>query len=313
MNPFRLASVLRHAITVGMPPARIWLLVLVWIAPALVLRPGSGLAAAPPGAGRAAALTAAGWEEFRVGEFQRAEWRFGDALDAAPKGSAERLRAAYGLAETLALRNANASPERAAKLFEDVVREAPGSDLAAWSLLALARMIHAVPAGQDPDVPSVRAAYQRVIDAFPFHLAGEEAFIYQQGTYLATLKPDDASHALKGLQGFVAGHARSRFLSPAWALIAECWFTLHQPEQRLAAQIKALETTELDPSNPMMDHASAYWKIASIAEFEAGDFAAARRYYRKLVDEYQTDQRRFAAQQALARLAATEARLRRGG
>ncbi|MEK7765789.1 MAG: tetratricopeptide repeat protein, partial [bacterium] len=251
---------------------------------------------------RAASLIAQGWEEYRVGEFQRAEWRFEDAVEAAPEKSVERSKALYGLATSLRLRGTDPKPAKAAELYRKVVAADPQGDLAAWSLLALARMEHVVPVGQEPDYPKVRAAYQEVIGRFPFHLAGEEAFIYQQATFVATLKPEDAAAALKALRGFIAGHARSRFVSPAWALEAECFFTLKRPAERLAAEVKALETTELDPTNPIMDHANAYWKIASVAEFEAGDFGVARRYYKKLVDEYPTDIRRYGAQQAILRM-----------
>jgi tetratricopeptide (TPR) repeat protein len=174
-------------------------------------------------------------------------------------------------------------------------------------------MKHAVPAGQEPDYPAVRAAYEEVIAKFPDHLAGEEAFIYLQSTRVATLDPKDAESAMAALGGFIKGHAASRFLSPAWALVAECAFTLGRPDDRLKAKIASLEAKELDPTNPYSDNASLYWEIATIAEFDAGDFAVARKYYKGLVDEYPQDQRRWGARLALARLNQVEAKLRKGG
>ena len=51
---------------------------------------------------------------------------------------------------------------------------------------------------------------------------------------------------------------------------------------------------------------------STVAEFEAGDFEAARTFYRRLIDEYPTDIRKYAAQQALRRMDETERALRAG-
>ena len=83
--------------------------------------------------------------------------------------------------------------------------------------------------------------------------------------------------------------------------------------QCIPAASASLEARELDPTNPYSDNAALYWEIATIAEFEAGDFAVARKYYKGLVDEYPQDQRRWGARLALERLDAVEAKLRKGG
>ena len=276
--------------------------------------PAAALSPAPPG-GRLtpAFLNARAWEDFRGGEFGAATRGFTEAVNTAPKGSPEYLQGLYGLGMTWNLRGAGPDPVLAEKCFKEVVTLSPAGDIAAWSFLALARMKHAVPAGQDPDYPAVRKAYEEVITRFPFHLAGEEAFIYLQSTWIATLDPKDAEQALSTLEAFIKGHAASKFLSPAWALVAECDYTLGRPEERLKAKIASLEAKELDPTNPYSDNASLYWEIATIAEFEAGDFATARKYYKGFVDEYPQDQRRWGARLALTRLDEVEAKLRKGG
>src|SRR5439155_14334660 len=121
----------------------------------------------------------------------------------------------------------------------------------------------------------------------------EEAFIYLQSTLVASLKADEAKEALAALTGFIAIHAKAKFLSAAWALVAECHRTLGNPDGRLVAEIKALETLEIDPSNPYMDKANQYWRIATVAEFEAGNFSTARKYYSLLIKDYPTDQRKY--------------------
>lgn len=263
------------------------------------------------GGGVKAAIERA-WDYFRVGEFGQAALVFEGAAARAGTDGELRMQALYGLATTCALRSPGPEPEKAALLYEEIVSKSGDGDLAAWSMLGLARMMHAVPVGQEPDYGEVRAAYQRVIDKFPSHPAAEQAFIHQQSTLVATLSEKDAAAALAALEGFVQARSGSRFASPAYSLISECHRTLGRPTERLAAEIRALETRILDPSNPYMDLAWPYWKIATIAEFEAGDFAVARKYYGKLIEEYPTDIRKYGARQALQRMSDTESRLRAG-
>jgi len=242
------------------------------------------------------------WDYYRMGEFNKAALIFRGTASLAPAGGDLNLMARYGLGTTLSLRSPDPDNARAEKLFEAIVSDKPGHELAAWSLLALARMRHAVPVGVEPDYNAVRTAYQRVIDGFPHHPAGEQAFIYQQSTYVASLDPADARKALDALNRFIAGHKNSRLLSSAWSLASECDLTLGKSDERLAAEVKALNTQILDPTNPFMDRAGAYWKIATIAEFEAGNFGVARKYYSALIKEYPTDQRKYGARLALSRM-----------
>jgi hypothetical protein len=86
--------------------------------------------------------------------------------------------------------------------------------------------------------------------------------------------------------------------------------TLKQPELRLRAEENALKTYEIDPTNPSAELGWFYWTVATIAEFEVGDFDTARKYYRKLLAEYPHDQMVFGAKQALKRMDDLEAKLR---
>lgn len=253
---------------------------------------------------------AAGWQAYRLGDFTRALTLFESAAAQAPERSDARLGALYGLATTWNLRRPDADPAKAQALFRRVAEQAPQHDLAAWSLLALGRMKHLVPVGAEPDYAAVRAAYQECLTRFPHHLAGEEAFIYQQSTYLATLAEDDARQAAAALEQFVASRPRSPFLSPACALLAQCYQTLRQPEKLLAALARAVEREERDPLNPIQDRALGYWQVATTAEFEAGDLEVARKYYRLLLSEYPNDIRAYGAKAALKRMDELEARMR---
>lgn len=257
---------------------------------------------------------AAAWNDYRLGEFDRAQFGFEGVTTREKPGTELHLRALYGLATTWNLRRPGEDAVEAAALYREILRLAPTNDLAAWSQLALARMQHLVPVGQEPDYPVVRKAYQEVIDRFPMHLAGEEAFIYQQSTLLLDRdNKDEARQALAALRQFVQAHAGSRFISPAYRLMSVAHQSLGEPDETVACLIKAFETTEIDHDNPIQEFSGTYWSIAATAEFEAGDFATARRFYQRLIAEYPVDQRVQGARDALKRMGDVEAGLGGGG
>jgi tetratricopeptide (TPR) repeat protein len=264
----------------------------------------------PPAAGDPAEQIQIGWNRYRVGEFGDAIAAFEKARDATPAGRPLHVKALYGLATSWNLRRPGEDPELARRLYQQVLDLAPASDEAAWSLLALARMKHLLPVGQEPDLAEVRRAYQEVIDRFPNHVAGHEAFMHQQATLVASFKPEDARQVITNVQAFIQKHPDSQFLSPLYGLIGTCHFILNEPEERLAAELKAYDTHELDPTNPNQDNTGVYWSLACMAEYDVGDFATARRFYRLLLEEYPADIRVYAAKQSLKRMDEIEARFR---
>jgi tetratricopeptide (TPR) repeat protein len=264
----------------------------------------------PPAAGEPTEQIQIGWNRYRVGEFGDAIAAFEKARDATPADHPLRVKALYGLATSWNLRRPGEDPELARRLYQQVLDLAPPSDEAAWSLLALARMKHLLPVGQEPDLAEVRRAYQEVIDRFPNHVAGHEAFMHQQATLVASFKPEDARQVITNVQAFIQKHPDSQFLSPLYGLIGTCHFILNEPQERLAAELKAYDTHELDPTNPNQDNTGVYWSLACIAEYDVGDFATARRFYRLLLEEYPADIRVYAAKQSLKRMDEIEARFR---
>jgi tetratricopeptide (TPR) repeat protein len=251
-------------------------------------------------------LLAAGWDAFRIGEFDRAE----DYFESAEKDRDQEVRAQalYGLGMTWNLRRPGEDPVLATKLFERASTEAPGSTITPWSLLALARIRHLRPIGEQTDRAEAQAAYQKVSEQFPDHPAAHEAFVYQHALLVETLDPADARQALESLLAFAGTHPDSGFASPLYGLIAQCHETLGQAREALAARIHALEVIEPDPDTPN-DMAANYWRIAVAAEFDVGDFPVAQRYYRKLIAMYPKDQRVFRAKQALTRMERVEREL----
>ena len=251
-----------------------------------------------------------GWDAYRLSEFERAVAFFEQAVAQSGTNSEAQYQARYGLATTWNLRRPGEDRAKALAIFEDILAGTPSDDLRAWVELALARMKHLVPVGEEPDMAAVRKAYQEVIDRHPGHLAAKEAFIYKMSTFIASLQEAETRYAVACLSRYVSQPGQKAFLQPAWSLMSVGYTTLKDPQNRLIAEIRSLQTTEIDPSNPYNEFAWAYWNIATLAEFECGDFATARLYYRKLLADYPTDQRVYPTKQALKRLDDVEAKLR---
>lgn len=251
-----------------------------------------------------------GWAAYRLSEFDRSIGFFEQAAAASPTNSEAQYQARYGLATTWCLRRPGEDRERARAIFEGILAGTPSDDLKAWVRLALARMRHLVPVGEEPDMAAVRMAYQDLIDQHPGHVAAKEAFIYKMSTLIATLKEPETRYAVACLSRYVSQPGQKEFVQPAWSLMAVGYTTLKDPQNRLLAEIRSLQTTEIDPTNPYNEFGWAYWNIATIAEFECGDFATARAYYNKLLKDYPTDIKVYATKQALKRLDEVEAKLR---
>lgn len=252
-----------------------------------------------------------GWQNFRLAEYDLALSDFTAVLAAAPAGSEDYYRSLFGLANVWNLRRPGEDIEKARGFYQQIIREAPASDLTPWCELALVRLQHVVPVGKDPDYAMVRKGYQDIIDRHPGHLAAKESTIYLNATLVATLDEAMTREAVSNLTAFIAGGAKE-FLGPAYSLLAVSYTTLKSPEMRLQAEINSFKNVEIDPANPFNEFAWAYWNIATIAEFEVGDFALARQYYQKLIAEYPVDIRTFPAQQALLRMDRVEQAIREG-
>ena len=112
------------------------------------------------------------------------------------------------------------------------------------------------------------------------------------------------------MEEYLKTHPQSPYRSVAYRLVAHCCEVLALKDKLLDATIQEWKTTEADPLGSAQDLSWTYWRIATVAEFEVGDFAMARDYYRKLIAEYPTEQRVFLAKQELLRMDDLEKRIR---
>lgn len=255
--------------------------------------------------------TKQGWTWYRSGDFGPAIKAFEAALARAGTNTVQQQQALYGLGCTWNLRRPGEDPEKAAAYFHKVIATDPKSDLAAWSSLALARMQTLPVAGEAVDIQKQVQAYQVVIDAFPSSPAAEEAFVFQQAARLSDSRAGEEQAVLAALESFIKAHPQTPWRSSIFQLIAHCCSVLGRTGQQVEAireEWKAKEAAA--PAGTLPDRRLLYWRVATLAEFELGDFDLARENYRKIVAEYPTEQFVFLCKQELKRMDALEEKIR---
>lgn len=245
---------------------------------------------------------ATGWEYYRLGEFDLAA----RAFQRAAGDPATREAGWFGEAQVWHWRAPNPNLVQAAKLYRQVVEHAPTSDWAAWSRLALAQIAVARPVDTPVDVALAERVFLEVFHAHPGHPAGHEAFVTLQSLRLEQNTPASWRGVAAALDEFLAQHPQTSYASAAYGLQAHCYRMLQEPASELAAVRQQWQADE-DTGRNMV---GTYWRIATLAEFDLGDFATAREFYRRLIAEYPTEQRVFLAKQELQRMDDIEAELR---
>jgi len=252
------------------------------------------------------------WKRYRLSEFNAAVRIFQSVRASQPPGSEAYLQSLYGEGSCWNHRRDGRDSAKAISYYQKVIAQAPTSPLAAWCALDIVRAKHLAPANQDLDYAQLARDYGEVYQKYPDTPAGEEAFLYRIRLSLPTADADRARKDLEDIQTFLQTHPKTPFLSPLYTLMAESCHRMNEEDKRLEYMIEAVRTREVDPTTPFFELSTAYWNIAYAAEFEAGDFAIAREYYHRLMDEFPRESRVFAARKALVRMDAVEAALRQG-
>ena len=256
-----------------------------------------------------------GWEKLRVGNIDSSRLHFESAITTATSNQ-ERAKAKFAMATSLSLPQITPDVERARKLLgEAIVLDAdPGTETAPWAALLLARLgdLRDI----DPDAvdilvnPDARDKYRDVMTRWPTHPAAQEARAYLVTSLVAARTPDEATEAIRLVDEFVPVNQNSPWSATLLGLKSRALRTLGRSEDRLATEIQSLELARKIDAAGTTEYAGNIWGIGIIAEFEAGDLAAARKYYNLLITEYPADQRVFNAEQALKRIDALEATLK---
>jgi len=259
-------------------------------------------------------LIPAGWESYRLGEFDRAVEQFQKAAQVASKEDQNlSMQGIFGEAACWQYRRDGKDTSRAAALYNEIIQVAPRRPLAPWSKLAKVRIQHFGRIEPKPDYESLAREYAAIYERYPDHPAGQEAFVNRFHILLFDPSPDLVRHSLPELKKFLARHPESPFLSPVCAQISLCYKVLKERDESLSWLIRAFEKREKDQGNPNADNSGSYWSIGRAAEYEAGNFTVARSYYQRLIDEYPKDQRIYEVRRALRRMGEVEDIVRRGG
>ncbi|MCC5844559.1 MAG: tetratricopeptide repeat protein [Verrucomicrobia bacterium] len=279
------------------------------ILPALGLLLVSGCGGAQPGDMESRRERA--WSWFQQNEYNTALQEFSTLYTESPDDSTIRQEALFAQAKIWHVRP---NPRKNLPLAQSLYREAlavdPDSDLAPWILMGLAR-IRVIPVGGEPAPVDVRVdAYRELIERFPRHPAGEEAFLLQQAALIEVGTAETFLNVRDALREFIDTRPDSPWRSHAWMMVSTVAVRLNDPALRLKALLRAEETRETDPLGTLQDMADLYWGIATTAQYDLGDFPVAREYYHRFIDEYPTQQRVFLAKQALEQMKQVENRLR---
>lgn len=264
-----------------------------------------------------------GWEKIRLEsqdlailDFNRVLKKLDSLKSAAgdtPQNLEYRVNALYGLGiiSSLAYHSDAGESAKAKKYFNQVIALKPHSEMAAWAALALVRD-HYLPVTSDAkeDTLGLINEYAQVVKDYPKSAAGEEAFIYGHALAIQTLDNERIKNGIAEIEAYLKENPKSRHLSALYTLQRYGWARLGDNRKALDADIKSVETKEIDPTNPNQNLAFDYFRIGLEAQFDVGDFKTARLYYQKFVTEYPNDQKAFTIKMQLKRMAETEAELK---
>jgi tetratricopeptide (TPR) repeat protein len=300
---------------------------LVALVGALVLLVGPARAQQPPAEGAdpaqpvstpaapepdpAAVALESGWEQIRVSNFDAAAELLPQAAGSSdPELAAE---AHYALGHLWQFRVRNDDLDRAKREYQTVVDSYPKTRAAPWAMLALARLADLPTNEDDREIDSARTQYQRIIQTYPDHMAADEAAYRFGHTYLEQIGQPEAQN--KGIE-FLLNYIRTNpdsFLAPAMLLdIGRVYVSRQQWDQAVEYFVRADATDQAfaetyGTRTLSFNRLSAmYFQIAQIAEFELKDIPLAIRWYRRIINELDRDNKIYWARKSLERLGAAD-------
>lgn len=237
------------------------------------------------------------WEDMRMGRWHQAERRLAALRKQADPAVACAVRYAEGNLWQFRMPGNDLARARAA--YEWVVTQHPQQALAAWSLLALARI---------PDLNVLRPApaeavplYRRVMAEYPASDAAQEAALHLG---LALWEAEGAAGAAKAvveLEAWLAARPHPLYEAQFHLLLGRLYrYPLADYPAAVKHLSRALELGLLTATQRV----KTCWTLAQLAERYLQDRDLAVRYYTKFLVEYPRDANAFRAKQALERLGA---------
>jgi len=263
-----------------------------------------------------------GWVYYRLTEFNLAQTYFEASYDLATNDM-QRIRALSSQADVWNYRNTGHDRKKAAEIYKRIIEEDTSKAWAPWAALALVRQAQWKAIDQFPDledpvdkdgnpvleddkpVLGLIKLYRAVMTDYPGTMAAEEAFLYLQTLRIAQLQDDVLATGVEELEEWVVANPDSKLLSRAYAMLGHGYHLQRQGVKYIGALAKSSEIALIQGQNeniPQADQSENYFKMGVAAQFDAGDFEMARKYYRMLIEEAPTDQRVFIAEQHMAQM-----------
>ena len=257
-----------------------------------------------------------GWSYYRLTEFDLAQKYFEASMKLA-KNDMQKIRALSSLADTWNYRAGNNDyyTRKAAVLYKRVVAEDTTGAWAPWAALALARQALWKQKVDDfANLAEMEEAYGAVIRDYPGTMAAEEAFLYLQNLRMARIDDEPLDESIAAMEAWVAQNPESPLLPRAYMMLAR-GYHLRREGVKYIATLDMGAKIELERGQnaniPQGDQAENYFKMGMAAQFDAGDFALARKYYGMLIEKYPTDQRVFIAEQHMDQMDEFEEKIRK--
>jgi len=255
-------------------------------------------------------LVAEGWRQYELTEYDDAVELFSTAADKAEPGSDIQLKALWSLGVTWDYRRPGNDSAIARQCFEKILAINPESSWAGWAALSLVRMRHVQATMENLPFEDLLPLYDSVIETYPDHPAAQEAMMFKAETQFVIEGDANVQGAIETLEKLLATYPDTPWKGYVYRFLAGGY-------ERTKQYDKMVQTTEKqvlyfqDSKGFLFDKPREYYRLAACAEFLAGDFDMARRYYRKLIEDYPFNFRVFPAKQALERMDQLEAQVRR--
>ena len=253
--------------------------------------------------GGATAVLGEAWDLFDASEYSAALDGFLDAERLAGEDAALRQQALFGQGLVWHVRTRpHNDPAKARAAYGAAIDLDPASDIAAWADLWRARIASEVVDGEYPPAADRLAAYREAAGRHPDHPAGEEALLCALAIQAEDEDPVNIRATRDALRDFLAGHPASGWRQTAYGILAHCDEILgdgpaHYDDIRLG-----WDARYINPKAPDADLGGEDWNLAQVAEFETGDFDAARQHYRDFIEHYPTDMRIYLAELEIGRM-----------
>lgn len=271
---------------------------------AMLVVAAAKLATAAPASPSAADKIAKATEEVAYINLEKARDLYAEARAMAERGSLDWQKALLGEAtciwHLLPIRRENA--EKAAQLFDELVKTAPRGPFAARAMMNLGRILELPEDRDDPvDLPGARAWYEKVANGWPNDPVAGEATLRIAGTYIQTFDKPAVQKGVELLRHWVEAHPADPLSSIMWQYLAETYFF---PLQDYRRSLEAYDKVDALGWTEKGLQGRTYWRIAQMSEKLLKDRDAAIRYYTKVILEAETTGKAWESELALKRLGA---------